>query len=82
MSPADIGLVNANAAGSVRGDLVEAIAIEQVFGDTPVVAHKGNFANLGAATLIVELIGAVCSDPAPRDPGYLELRLCRPSLPS
>ena len=59
MTPADIGLVNANASGSVRGDLVEAIAIEQVFGDTPVVAHKGNFANLGAATSIVELIGAV-----------------------
>jgi 3-oxoacyl-[acyl-carrier-protein] synthase II len=59
MSPNNIGLVNANASGSVRGDLVEAVAIKQVFGDTPVVAHKGNFANLGAATSIVELIGAV-----------------------
>ena len=59
MSPADIGLVNSNASGSVRGDLVESVAIDQVFGDTPVVAHKGNFGNLGAGTSIIEMIGAM-----------------------
>ena len=48
------------ASGSVRGDLVEAAAIEQVFGDEiPVVAHKGNFGNIGGGTSIVELIGAI-----------------------
>jgi 3-oxoacyl-[acyl-carrier-protein] synthase II len=59
MLPSEIGLVNANASGSVRGDLVEAVAIERVFGQTPVVAHKGNFGNTGAGSSIVELLGAM-----------------------
>lgn len=59
MSAAEVGLVNANASGSDRGDRVEAQAIEQVFGQTPVVAHKSNFGNLGPGTSIVELIGGV-----------------------
>ena len=59
MTAADIGLVNAHAAGSLEGDLVEANAIRAVFADTPVVAHKSNFGNLGPGTSIVELIGGV-----------------------
>lgn len=59
VTASEIGLVNANASGSVRGDLVEAIAIEHVFESTPVVAHKGNFGNIGAGTSIVELIGGI-----------------------
>lgn len=55
----DIGLVNANASGSVHNDPIEATAIEQVFGDCPVVAHKSNFGNLGPGTSSIELIGAV-----------------------
>lgn len=55
----EIGLVNAHASGSVRRDHVEAVAIQKVFGDTPVVAHKGNMANIGAGTSIVELIGGM-----------------------
>lgn len=59
-SASDISLVNANASGSVDGDLIEARAIHGVFGSqTPVVAHKSNFGNIGPGTSIVELIGAV-----------------------
>lgn len=59
-SASDIGLVNANASGSVESDLIEAKAIHGVFGEkTPVVAHKSNFGNIGPGTSIVELIGAV-----------------------
>ncbi|MFK7767988.1 MAG: beta-ketoacyl synthase [Mariniblastus sp.] len=59
VSASDVGLVNAHAAGSIDGDLVEARAIRHVFGDTPVVAHKSNFGNLGPGTSIVELIASV-----------------------
>ena len=55
----DIGLVNANASGSRRGDEVEGAAIHDVFGNVPVVAHKSNFGNVGPGTSILELIGAV-----------------------
>ena len=55
----EIGLVNANASGSLRGDEVEGCAIHDVFGDVPVVAHKSNFGNAGPGTSILELIGAV-----------------------
>lgn len=56
-----IGLINANASGSKRGDQVESRAIRNVFGDTPVVAHKGNFGNIGPGTSTTELIGGVLS---------------------
>ena len=55
----DIGLVNAHASGSLIFDPIEARAIRNTFPDVPVVAHKSNFGNIGPATSIVELIGAV-----------------------
>lgn len=62
-SASDICLVNANASGSVDGDLIEAKAIEGVFGsDVPVVAHKGNFGNTGPGTSVIEMIGAVLAN--------------------
>ena len=54
-----INLVNANASGSVAADAIEARAIRSTFQDTPVVAHKSNFGNLGPGTSCVELIGSV-----------------------
>lgn len=56
-----IDLVNAHAAGMVGEDRMEAKAIESVFGDTPVVAYKSLFGNLGPGTSIVELIASVLS---------------------
>ena len=55
----DIGLVSANANGSKEADSSEARAIESVLGDTPVVAHKSNFGNLGPGTSVVELVGSL-----------------------
>ena len=56
-----IGLVNANASGSIQGDRTESCAIKRIFADCPVVAHKSNFGNLGPGTSMIELIGAVLS---------------------
>ncbi|MGI9495755.1 MAG: beta-ketoacyl-[acyl-carrier-protein] synthase family protein [Mariniblastus sp.] len=65
LSPQAVGLINANASGSVRGDRDEATAINHIFGsDTPVVAHKGNFGNTGPGTSILELIGGVLTKQA------------------
>jgi len=56
-----IGSINADASGRVFGDAAEAGAIQQVFGDTPVVANKGNFGNLGPGTSLVETVAAILS---------------------
>ena len=61
LSASDIDLINANASGSKVGDKVEAQAIRNVFADTPVVAHKGNFGNIGPGTSTTELIGSILS---------------------
>lgn len=62
LSPQSVDLINANASGSILGDRAEANAISHVFGpDTPVVAHKSNFGNVGPGTSIIELIGGVLS---------------------
>lgn len=59
VEPSAVGLVNANASGSVKDDLVEAQAIAEVLDDTPVVAHKSNLGNIGPGSSIVELIAGV-----------------------
>lgn len=56
-----IDLVNANAMGTLAGDAQEAIAINNVLGDTPVVAYKSAFGNLGPGTSMVELIASILS---------------------
>ena len=61
LSAKDIDLVNANASGSLAGDAQEALAIKNVLGDTPVVAYKGAFGNLGPGTSMVELIASILS---------------------
>ena len=55
----NIGLVSANASGSVEHDSAEAKGIRDALGDVPVVAHKSNFGNLGPGTSIVEMVGAL-----------------------
>lgn len=59
MKPEQIGLVNASASGEILGDRFEAQAIDNVFGNVPVTAHKSNFGNLGPGTSVVELIGGL-----------------------
>jgi len=56
-----VDLVNANAMGTLAGDVQEAIAINNVLGDTPVVAYKSAFGNLGPGTSMVELVASILS---------------------
>jgi 3-oxoacyl-[acyl-carrier-protein] synthase II len=59
MQASDIDWINAHADGTIKGDPLEAKAIQAVFGNTPVVAHKANFGNLGPGTAAVELVGGI-----------------------
>jgi len=61
ISAAEIDVVNANGNGSIAGDAREAQAIAETLGDVSVVAHKGNFGNLGPGTSCVELIAGIQS---------------------
>ncbi len=81
LKPSDIGVVNANANGSIDGDAVEAVALHRVFGDCPVSANKGNFGNLGPGTSMVELIAGVLTVKHRRIPATLNLGSSCPSCP-
>jgi 3-oxoacyl-[acyl-carrier-protein] synthase II len=63
MTPDQIGHVNAHGLSNRRCDAEEAQAIGEIFASrkspVPVVAPKGNFGNLGAASGLVELIGSL-----------------------
>jgi len=59
MRPAHIGHVNAHGLGSPSEDAVEAQAIHQTLGDTPVTAPKSFFGNLGAGGASVELAASI-----------------------
>ncbi len=63
MQPEQIGHIHAHGLSAVRCDQEEAQAIKDVFGDQkpdiPVVAAKGNFGNLGAASGVVEAISSI-----------------------
>jgi len=51
---ADVGFISAHATGSVELDKLEAAAIREGFGDTPVTALKSFYGNLGAGCAGVE----------------------------
>jgi len=59
----EIGHVHAHGLSTRTGDVEEARAVRQVFGDRtdrlPVVAAKSHFGNLGAGSGIVELVASV-----------------------
>jgi len=59
--PADVGHLNAHGLSTRSGDVEEAEAIREVFGDRriPVVAPKSNFGNLGAGSGVVEIIASI-----------------------
>jgi 3-oxoacyl-[acyl-carrier-protein] synthase II len=63
LKPDQIGHLNAHGLSSRRCDAEEAQAIAELFGarksPVPVVAPKGNFGNLGAASGLIELIGSL-----------------------
>jgi 3-oxoacyl-[acyl-carrier-protein] synthase II len=59
LQPADVGHVNAHAAGIVSRDPVEAQAIRAVLDDVPVTAPKSYVGNSGAAGGAVEMVASV-----------------------
>ena len=59
IGPNEVGHVNADGAGTVQGDAVEAQAIRDMLGDVPVTAPKSFFGNLGAGTGAVEMVASV-----------------------
>ena len=63
VEPDEIGHLHAHGLSTRTGDVEEARAIHQVFGDRkerlPVVAAKSYFGNLGAGSGIVELVASV-----------------------
>lgn len=61
LKPEDVGHVNAHAASTTVGDAVEAQGIRSALGDTPVVAYKSYFGNLGTGSGIVELVASILS---------------------
>jgi 3-oxoacyl-[acyl-carrier-protein] synthase II len=77
----EIDFVNANACGTLLGDAWEANAIRNVFADTPVVANKGNFGNLGPGTSTVELVGSVLSLNSRTLPPTINLETDDPNCP-
>ena len=61
VSPDQVGHINAHGLSTYAGDIDEANAIRDVFGDrrVPVTAPKSYFGNLGAGSGAVELIASV-----------------------
>lgn len=54
-----VGHINANGFGTIEDDQQESQAIHSVFGDTPVLAAKANFGNLGPGTGVIELVASI-----------------------
>jgi 3-oxoacyl-[acyl-carrier-protein] synthase II len=59
MQPEEIGFVSAHGHATVDGDIREAAAIADVFGDTPVYAGKGSLGNAGAGGGAVETVASI-----------------------
>jgi len=61
VGPDDIDHVNAHGAATTAGDVMEAAALREVFGDgmPPVVAYKGSVGQLGVACGLAELAFSV-----------------------
>jgi 3-oxoacyl-[acyl-carrier-protein] synthase II len=63
LSPERLGHVHAHGLATVASDRDEAAAMKEVLGDTaarvPVVAAKGHFGNLGAASGLVEAVASM-----------------------
>jgi len=61
VGPGDLDHVNAHGAATTAGDVMEAAALREVFGEAmpPVVAYKSSFGQLGAAGGLAELSASV-----------------------
>jgi 3-oxoacyl-[acyl-carrier-protein] synthase II len=59
VAAADVGHVNANGSSVILPDQIEAQAIHDCLGDTPVTAPRSYFGCLGAGAGAVEMLGSV-----------------------
>lgn len=62
VAAADIGHINAHGLGTRQSDVTEALAIQDVFGESaevPVTSLKGYLGNSGAASGTLELVGSL-----------------------
>ncbi len=59
MDLGDLSHVNAHGLSTRRSDADEAVAIQRVAGDVPVLAIKSNFGYLGAGSGMIELIASI-----------------------
>ena len=83
--PTDIGHLNAHGLATVNGDIDEAKAIANLFGDLsnqpPLIAPKANFGNLGAGSGVVELVASLLATEAGALPRVLNHTKPDPSAP-
>ncbi|MCY2994560.1 MAG: beta-ketoacyl-[acyl-carrier-protein] synthase family protein [Planctomycetota bacterium] len=77
----DIGHVNAHGASTVKHDRMEAQAIHDCLGDTPVTALKSYFGSLGAGSGAVETVGSVLAVGAGLVPATLNYENPDPECP-
>lgn len=81
LSPQDIGHVNAHGTSMIDRDRMEAAAIRDCLGDTPVTALKSYFGCLAAGSGAVELIGSVLALVEGRVPHTLNYEFPDPACP-
>ena len=61
MDAGELSHINAHGSAVVPEDVFEARGIQQAAGDTPVVANKGNFGEMGAGASMIEFVAAIQS---------------------
>ena len=81
LRPQDIGHINAHGASTVKHDRMEAQAIHDCLGDTPVTALKSYFGTLGAGSGAVETAGSVLAVAAGLVPATLNYEFPDPQCP-
>ena len=59
LQPADVGHVHAHGLSTPKCDRAEAVAINEVLGNTPVTAAKSYMGNLGGGSGIVEIAASI-----------------------
>jgi 3-oxoacyl-[acyl-carrier-protein] synthase II len=81
VTAADIGHVNAHGTSQIGPDRMEAQAIHDCLGDTPVTAPKSYFGCLGAGTGVVEMAASVLGIAEGEVPATLNYERPDPSCP-
>jgi 3-oxoacyl-[acyl-carrier-protein] synthase II len=81
LTAADVGHVNAHGESSVKHDRVEAQAIRDTLGNTPVTALKSYFGDLGAGSGAVEMAASVLALVHGRVPPTLNYETPDPACP-